>query len=87
MEQSLAPGSQTFEQDLYRMYKDGIITLDEALANADSATNMSWLINNDQIHSPNEKNIKVPFATATDKDPDQTSSGASFSEFTLHMDS
>jgi twitching motility protein PilU len=87
MEQSLAPGSQTFEQDLYRMYKDGIITLDEALANADSATNMSWLINNDQIHSPTEKNIKVPFATATAQDPDQTSSGASFSEFTLHMDS
>ena len=87
MEQSLAPGSQTFEQDLYRMYKDGIITLDEALTNADSATNMSWLINNDQIHKPADKNIKVPFATATEQDPDQTASGASFSEFTLHMDS
>jgi twitching motility protein PilU len=87
MEQSLAPGSQTFEQDLYRMYKEGVITLDEALANADSATNMSWLINNQQIHAPAEKNIKVPFVTATGAaDPDQTSSGASFSEFTLNMD-
>ncbi len=46
MEQSLAPGSQTFEQDLFRLYKESIITLDEALANADSPTNLSWLINN-----------------------------------------
>jgi twitching motility protein PilU len=87
MEQSMAPGSQTFEQDLYRMFKDGIITLDEALANADSATNMSWLINNQKIHSPSEKSVKVPFITATgDPDSDQNANGASFSEFTLHMD-
>ena len=46
MEQSLAPGSQTFEQDLYRLYKEGIISFDEALANADSPTNFSWLVNN-----------------------------------------
>jgi len=44
MEQSLAPGSQTFEQDLFRLYREGVITLDEALANADSPTNLSWLI-------------------------------------------
>ena len=29
MEQTLAPGSQTFEQDLFRLYRDGTITLDE----------------------------------------------------------
>lgn len=46
MEQSLAPGSQTFEQALYRLYMDGRISLEEALANADSATNLHWLINN-----------------------------------------
>jgi len=46
MEQSLTPGSQTFEQALYRLYKKGKITLDEALHNADSPTNLSWLINN-----------------------------------------
>jgi twitching motility protein PilU len=49
MEQSLAPGSQTFEQALYTLYKQGTITLDEALANADSATNLSWLINNAKV--------------------------------------
>jgi twitching motility protein PilU len=46
MEQSLAPGSQTFEQALYALYTQGAITLDEALANSDSATNLHWLINN-----------------------------------------
>ena len=46
MEQSLAPGSQTFEQALFRLYSQGKITLEEAMVNADSATNLHWLINN-----------------------------------------
>ena len=46
MEQSLSPGSQSFEQDLYRLYAGGEITLEEALVNSDSPTNLSWLINN-----------------------------------------
>ncbi|OQY72675.1 MAG: type IV pili twitching motility protein PilT [Rhodocyclaceae bacterium UTPRO2] len=86
MEQSLAPGSQTFEQDLFRLYKENTITLDEALANADSPTNLSWLINNSQLGapSPGEKRSSAP-APALDfsqTDP----GGASFSEFTLHVD-
>ncbi|MCL1860719.1 MAG: PilT/PilU family type 4a pilus ATPase [Proteobacteria bacterium] len=50
MEQSLAPGSQTFEQDLYRLYHEERIILEEALANADSPTNLHWLINNGGSH-------------------------------------
>jgi twitching motility protein PilU len=46
MEQSMAPGSQTFEQALFNHYAAGTITLDEALANADSPTNLRWLIDN-----------------------------------------
>jgi len=46
MEQSLAPGSQTFEQSLFELYQSGRITLEEAMINADSATNLHWLINN-----------------------------------------
>ena len=46
MEKSMAPGSQTFEQALYRLYASDQITLEDALANADSATNLHWLINN-----------------------------------------
>ena len=46
MEQSLAPGSQTFEQALFRLYQAGRMTLEEAMGNADSPTNLHWLINN-----------------------------------------
>jgi twitching motility protein PilU len=45
MEKSMAPGSQTFEQALFKLFVDGHITQDEAMANSDSPTNMLWLIN------------------------------------------
>src|SRR5688500_1550491 len=45
LEKSLAPGSQTFEQALFKLFMDGRISQDEAMANADSASNMLWLIN------------------------------------------
>ena len=46
MEQSLAPGSQTFEQALCALYNLGEVSFEDALANADSPTNLHWLINN-----------------------------------------
>jgi twitching motility protein PilU len=46
MEKSLAPGSQTFEQSLFKLYQTGRVSLEEAMANADSPTNLHWLINN-----------------------------------------
>ncbi len=46
MEQSLAPGSQTFEQALFSLYSSRQISLEHALANSDSPTNLHWLINN-----------------------------------------
>lgn len=45
MEKSMAPGSQTFEQSLFKMFMEGLITQEECMTNADSATNMLWLIN------------------------------------------
>jgi len=45
MEKSMVPGSQTFEQALFKLFIEGHITQDEAMANADSSTNMLWLIN------------------------------------------
>jgi len=45
MEKSMAPGSQTFEQALFKLFMDGHITQDEAMSNADSSSNMLWLIN------------------------------------------
>jgi hypothetical protein len=45
LEKSMSPGSQTFEQALFKLFMDGKITQEEAMANADSSTNMLWLIN------------------------------------------
>jgi len=45
LEKSMSPGSQTFEQALFKVFMEGKISQDEAMANADSATNMLWLIN------------------------------------------
>jgi len=84
MEQSLAPGSQTFEQDLFRLYRDGTITLDEALTNADSPTNLSWLINNSEITSPNGKEEKASEAAL--EFSETSGNGTSFKEFTLNLD-
>jgi twitching motility protein PilU len=59
MEQSLYPGSQTFEQSLTRLYLDNQISYEEAMAASDSPTNLAWLINQsspsarvDAMHSP-----------------------------------
>jgi twitching motility protein PilU len=45
LEKSMSPGSQTFEQALFKLFMEGKISQEEAMANADSATNMLWLIN------------------------------------------
>ena len=46
MEKSMAPGSQTFEDDLARMIREGIISREEGLAYADSPTNLIWRLDN-----------------------------------------
>ncbi len=45
MEKSENVGMQTFDSHLLRLFKDGIITLDEALANSDSPNNLKLKIN------------------------------------------
>lgn len=83
MEKSLAPGSQTFEQDLYRLYRTNTITLDEALANADSPTNLSWLINNAQL---DKTETPAPAGNAeTTSALSAAEGGASFNEFKLTL--
>lgn len=44
IEKSVSAGSQTFEQALYRLFKTGTITKEEAMRNADSASNLSALV-------------------------------------------
>ena len=84
MEQSLAPGCQTFEQHLYELYSDRVISLEEALANADSPTNLHWLINNAPGNA-SEPSASSQSPSLLPLDHDATD-GASFQEFTLHVD-
>jgi len=46
LEQSLSPGSQSFEQALFYHISTGKVSVDEAMANSDSPTNLHWLLNN-----------------------------------------
>ena len=85
MERSMAPGSQTFEQDLFRLYREGEITLDEALGNSDSPTNLSWLINNSQFGVTETPKTEQQDAPAIDMES-TVPGGASFAEFSLNLD-
>ncbi|MCG8103742.1 MAG: PilT/PilU family type 4a pilus ATPase [Candidatus Thiodiazotropha endolucinida] len=44
MEQGTERGMQTFDQSLYKLYKEGKITMEEALSHADSRNNLSLKI-------------------------------------------
>lgn len=46
MEKSLAPGSVTFDQSLARLVREGLIGKQDAMANADSPTNLLWNLEN-----------------------------------------
>jgi twitching motility protein PilU len=60
MEKSMSPGSQTFEQDLFRLVRQGKISTDEALTNADSATNLGLLLGNSGIMPAMAERAKQP---------------------------
>jgi twitching motility protein PilU len=83
IDKSLAPGSLTFEQSLFKMYRDVIITQEEALANADSANNLLWLMNNADT-SANQSQAMTP-KPAIEQKIETAPSGASFSEFRLSL--
>src|SRR4030067_1027672 len=56
IEKSVSDGSQTFEQALYKLFKTGQITKEEAMRNADSASNLATLID----FSARTDTMKVP---------------------------
>ncbi|WP_194712061.1 PilT/PilU family type 4a pilus ATPase [Noviherbaspirillum soli] len=72
VEKSLSAGSQTFEQALMTMIREGVITEEEALAHADSSSNLYWLLNNGQAQEQVEESRK------DDDEP-------TFTEFTLNI--
>jgi twitching motility protein PilU len=88
----MSPGSQTFEQALFKLFMDGKITQEEAMANADSATNMLWLINQ---ATAGEITGSAPAAAAAPTAPRKeeeekkgilsSGQGASFSDIKIDM--
>ncbi len=88
MEKSMAPGSQTFEQALFKMFMDGLITQEECMTNADSATNMLWLINQATAGDITGQMQAIPSPDAKKDEKKEgilsnTGSGASFSDFKI----
>ena len=77
MEQSLAEGSQSFEQDLARLTVDGIVTRTEALSHADSPNNLLWRLQND-FNAARSNSSSVPLE-------EDNADAATFTEFTLDV--
>jgi twitching motility protein PilU len=76
MEQSMAPGSQSFEQDLARLITEGVVSRDEALVHADSPTNLMWRLQNDGGNLSRE--------TPKEEEPAEQDN-ATFTEITLDV--
>jgi twitching motility protein PilU len=87
LEKSMSPGSQTFEQALFKLFIEKKITQDEAMANADSATNMLWLINQAMAGEISSQSMPVPPPPNPDEISDEPLSAApaSFGSFKIDM--
>jgi twitching motility protein PilU len=75
IEKSMSPGSQTFEQALMNLINEGLVSQEDALAYADSATNLYWLLNNSKSGKAQPEPEPEP----------KEEGGATFTEFTLNM--
>ncbi len=63
MEKSEEQGMQTFDSHIYRLYKEGVISLEEALKNADSPSNL-------QVKMNLEDNVYANAVSSNDDDED-----------------
>jgi twitching motility protein PilU len=81
MERSMSPGSQTFEQDLFRLVRTGKISADEGLANADSATNLGLLLGNSGMMPAAGERVKKGGS------PGAAPGGGGFGEFKITEES
>ena len=87
LEKSMSPGSQTFEQALLKLFMERKISQDEAMANADSATNMLWLINQATAGEISSQSQPAPSAPKPDEKSGEPLSAApaSFGSFKIDM--
>lgn len=82
IEKSVSAGSQTFEQALYKLFKTGQITKEEAMRNADSASNLSSLID----FSERTNTMKVPVFDPNRVSPQEPQPHSDFSGIKLNLD-
>jgi len=82
IEKSVSAGSQTFEQALYKLFKTGQITKEEAMRNADSASNLSTLID----FSERTNTMKVPVFDPNQAAPKSVTPESDFSGIKLNLD-
>jgi twitching motility protein PilU len=80
IEKSVSAGSQTFEQALYKLFKKGMITKEEAMRNADSASNLASLVD----FSERTDTRKVPVFSPTDAQKG-SNPGADFNSIKLNL--
>ncbi|HEY9094636.1 MAG TPA: ATPase, T2SS/T4P/T4SS family, partial [Hydrogenophaga sp.] len=78
MEKSTAVGSQSFEQDLSRLVRDGIVSRNEAMLHADSPNNLLWRLQN-------EFDASSPHTETAPAEEEQEEEAPSFTEFTLDI--
>lgn len=81
IDKSMSPGSQSFEMALLQLFKDGKISQDDALANADSATNLLWMMNNSQ----DGKKAGAATAAPVELKNEDNNATTSYTEFTLTL--
>jgi twitching motility protein PilU len=94
MEKSMAQGSITFDQALATLLAEKKISKEEALANADSATNLLWMLENKKA-APEQMGAEANQGNGLASNPKRVSitqapgqpnaEGASFSEFLLNV--
>ena len=83
LEKSMSPGSQTFEQALFKLFMEKRISQDEAMANADSPTNMLWLINQAMAGEISSQSVSMPSAPKPDEKSGDPAQG--FGNFKIDM--
>ena len=74
LQKSMSQGSQTFEQDIARLIREGLVTREEGLRYADSPTDLMWRLQNDTT-------IPSKAAAKTEEHED----GPTFTEITLDV--
>lgn len=79
IEQSVSPGSQTFEQALFKLFKSGTVSKEQAMKNADSASNLAALIDYSQTNKAD--------TVESDSSYSEVESTADFGSITLNLDS